>query len=399
MLPWESRARGTLNPALTVGAALGAGAGLMYFFDPDRGATRRAKLKDGATRAVNKTRSAAGTAARDLANRAHGIAARTNSFLKTGDADDETLAARVRSRLGRVVSRPSAVEVMATDGVVILAGEVLAREIDALLSCARSTPGVRRLETRFQIHSKSPGDQPGTQGRGFRRGAWSPATRALSAMAGGALMGLCARRKDAIGFAAGTMGIGLLVRGVTNIETKRLLGLGGGRRAIDFHKTVNINAPVDRVFEFWKNFDNFPQFMSNVREVRDLGDGRSQWTVTGPAGVSVKWNAVITEFIPNKLIAWKSEPHSAIANAGVIRFEPTAHGGARVTIKLSYNPPAGAIGHAVATILGANPKREMDQDLLRMKTMIETGHGPHDAARPIREPVPESDLIHKGMIH
>jgi uncharacterized membrane protein len=386
----------------------------MYLLDPDRGALRRTKLKDGAAHAMNKTGSAASAASRDLANRAQGVVARTSALFKTGDTDDKTLAARVRSRMGRVVSRPGAIEVTALNGVVRLSGAVLAREIDALLACARSTPGARQVDNRLQIRSKASGDSPDGE-EGIRRGArfelrgqnWSPTTRTLGAVAGGALMGLCARRKDSIGLAAGTVGFGLFLRSVTNRETKRLLGLGGGRRAIDFHKTININAPVERVFEFWKNFNNFPHFMTNVREVRNLGDGRSQWTVTGPAGMSVKWNAVITEFIPNRLLAWKSEPRAAIANAGIIRFEPGSNGGARVTIKLSYNPPAGAIGHAIATILGANPKRELNQDLLRMKTMIETGHAPYDAAQPLREgagqgTAVDSEIHHpgpKGMIH
>jgi uncharacterized membrane protein len=123
--------------------------------------------------------------------------------------------------------------------------------------------------------------------------------------------------------------------------------------------------------------------MTHVREVRDLGNGRSRWTVAGPAGLSVKWNAVVTDLIPNKIIAWKSEAGSAIPNAGIVRFDSKNGDGTRVTIRMSYNPPAGAIGHAFAKIFGANPRREMDQDLLRMKTMIETGHAPHDAAQPI----------------
>jgi hypothetical protein len=57
-------------------------------------------------------------------------------------------------------------------------------------------------------------------------------------------------------------------------------------------------------------------------------------------------------------------------------------GGTRVSVELSYIPPAGAFGHAVAAIFGADPKSEMDADLLRMKSMIETGHPPHDAAKP-----------------
>ena len=54
----------------------------------------------------------------------------------------------------------------------------------------------------------------------------------------------------------------------------------------------------------------------------------------------------------------------------------------RVTVRLRYFPPAGAFGHAVAALFGADPKSEMDADLLRMKAMIETGRPPHDAARP-----------------
>ncbi|MGE0130779.1 MAG: SRPBCC family protein [Blastocatellales bacterium] len=379
------------NQALTVGAALGAGAGLMYLFDPDRGASRRATLKGGAIHAINKTSSAAGATSRDLANRARGFAAQAGSIFSRGDTDDQTLDARVRSKLGRVVSHPGAIEVTTRNGHVTLAGDVLAHEVDDLLSRVRSVSGVHGLDNRLRIHSKA-GDMPNLQGGQARRGArfelmqsnWSPAARLLTTITGGALMGMCIRRRDALGIAAGTLGFGLMMRGVTNIETRRLIGVGGGRRAINFHKTINIDAPVERVFEFWKNPANFPHFMTNVREVRDLGDGRSQWTVAGPAGVSVKWNAMVTEFVPNEVIAWKSEPGSAIANAGIIRFEPGG-GGARVTVRMSYNPPAGAIGHAIATIFGANPKREMDQDLLRMKTMIETGHTPHDAAQPVRE--------------
>ncbi len=380
-----------ISPAIVACATLGAGAGLMYLFDPDRGACRRAMLKDKAAHAINKTGAAAGSVSRDLSNRVRGLAAQAGSVFKSAAADDDTLAARVRSRMGRAVSHPGAIEVTAQNGVVKLSGDALTHQVNALLSCARSTPGVRDVDNQLRTHNR-PGDIPNLQGGRARGGArfelmqsnWAPATRLLATLTGGALMGLCMRRRDALGAVAGTLGLGLIMRGATNIETRRILGIGGGRRAIDFHKTININAPVERVYEFWKNPHNFPHFMTNVREVRDLGNGRSQWTVAGPAGLSVKWNAVVTELIPNKIIAWKSEPGSAIANAGIVRFDPNDGAGTRVTVRMSYNPPAGAIGHAFAKVFGANPKREMDQDLLRMKTMIETGHPPHDAAQPMR---------------
>ena len=104
--------------------------------------------------------------------------------------------------------------------------------------------------------------------------------------------------------------------------------------------------------------------------------------VDGPAGVPVEWDAVITKQVPEQVLAWKSVPGSAIAQAGIIRFDSNTDGSTRVDIRFSYNPPAGAIGHAVAALFGADPKREMDEDLVRMKTLIEGGHPPRDAAEP-----------------
>src|SRR5499433_1892189 len=99
----RKRSGAGINPALTVSAALGAGAGLMYLFDPDRGACRRARLRDGVTHVINRTGMAAGSTSRDLSNRARGLVAQAASIFKNGDTDDDTLAARVRSRMGRAV--------------------------------------------------------------------------------------------------------------------------------------------------------------------------------------------------------------------------------------------------------------------------------------------------------
>jgi uncharacterized membrane protein len=66
-------------------------------------------------------------------------------------------------------------------------------------------------------------------------------------------------------------------------------------------------------------------------------------------------------------------------------------GGTRVQITLCYQPPGGALGHALAKLFGADPKSEMDADLVRMKTLIETGHAPHDAAN--SSPAPREEAL------
>jgi uncharacterized membrane protein len=166
------------------------------------------------------------------------------------------------------------------------------------------------------------------------------------------------------------------------------VGIGAGRPAIDIRKTLNIQAPVEQVFEFWQDFRRFSEFMSNVLEVRDLRAGRSHWTVAGPAGVPVNWEAVLTDRAANELLAWRTVPGSSVEHVGRVRFRPSRSGGTRLDITLSYTPPAGAVGHGIAVLFGADPKREMDADLARMKTLIETGRPPRDAAQPARRETP-----------
>jgi uncharacterized membrane protein len=373
-----------MNKGLTLAGSLGIGAGLMYLLDPDRGRRRRALLRDQAVHAWHKTGDALSVTAEDLTNRARGLAAETGARLRREDVTDDVLAERVRSKIGRVVSHPRAMEVAVDQGRVTLTGLILADEVDDLLASVASVRGVTDVENRLEAHPTADGI-PALQGGRDRPGEaaanWPPATRLLVSSAGCALASYGAKRRDAIGAALGTVGVGMLARGLSNIEMKRLVGANGGRRGIDFQKTININVPAEQVFALWSSYENFPRFMSWVQEVKDLGGGRSHWVVKGPAGVPVEWDAELTEYAPHRLLAWKSVPGAAIANAGVIHFDPNGDGTTRVDIKMTYNPPAGTIGHAVADLLGGDPKRIMDEDLARMKTFLETGQPPHDAAQ------------------
>jgi uncharacterized membrane protein len=58
---------------------------------------------------------------------------------------------------------------------------------------------------------------------------------------------------------------------------------------------------------------------------------------------------------------------------GVVRFKPAPDGGTHIDVHMSYTPPAGALGHAFASLLGANPKQQMDEDLARFKSLMEHG--------------------------
>ena len=378
-----------MNRELTLLAGgIGLGAAFMYMLDPDRGRRRRALVRDKLASAANKTPDAIGATARDLRNRARGLAAQAGSVFSIEEVSDEVLVARVRSWMGRVVSHPHAIEVAADQGRVRLSGPILASEVDDLLSCVRGVSGVTEVDDQLEAHDQA-GNVPGLQGGVARPGDrfelmqenWSPTARLLAGAAGGALAAYGFSRRDPLSLALGAVGVGLLARGVTNMEMKQLLGINAGRRAVEIQKNINISAPVEEVYRFWSNLENFPRFMTNVREVRDNGNGSSHWVAAGPGGISVEWDAVVTEQVPNEILAWKSVKGAVVENSGIIHFARNADGSTAVDIKLSYNPPGGAAGHAVAVLLGSDPKRQMDEDLMRMKSFIETGVEPHDAAQ------------------
>jgi uncharacterized membrane protein len=372
-----------MNRNLLFLGGIGLGAGLMYIFDPDRGRRRRATARDAAHHIVNAFDDALGKTSRDMSNRAQGFVAELNSILRCEEADDDVVAERIRSKLGRAVSHPHAIHVSVNQGRVTLSGQILAREVDQLLNRVWSVRGVTGVENRLEAYEQ-PGGVSSLQGGIPHRGEtpeltqsnWSPAIRFLVGIGGGALALYGARRKDIFSAA---VGLGLVTRSLTNMGMEDLIGLGGSH-GITVQKTITINAPIKKVFELWSRHENFPHFMSRVREVKDLGNGRYHWTVAGPAGIPVEWEAVITKLEPDRLIAWQSAPGSTIEQHGIVQFRPDGGDKTVVDVRLSYYPPAGAVGHAIASLFGADPKSEMDDDLMRMKSFIETGHQPHDAS-------------------
>lgn len=369
--------RGSGQTALRLIGGMALGAGLMYLLDPDRGSRRRGLAGGQARKAVAQAGDALGEAARDLGNRAAGAVAEVRASLGSDDPDDALLVQRVRSAFGRVVSHPRSIDVQARDGHVTLSGQILAAEVDDLLRTVRGVRGVRGVENRLQQHEDA-GSVPALQGdreppAAVARSNLTPAARLLMSMGGGAMLLYGAGRRDIPGMAMGALGLGLLARGATNLSLGQLFGLSDERYAVDVVKTINIGAPVEYLFEVWSDFENFPRFMRNLRSVHNLGGGRSRWVAEGPAGVPVEWDATTTELVPNRLLAWRSVPGSTVANAGSVRLEPNADGSTRVTVHLSYTPPAGALGHAIAALFGSDPKSEMDEDLLRMKSLIEEG--------------------------
>ena len=370
-----------MNAIVVVAGAVGVGAALAYVFDPGHGRRRRSVARDKVISAAHTAGDALDTTSRDVRNRTRGAKAAVRSALERDDVSDEVLVERVRARIGSVVRHSRSPDVRASAGRVTLHGPVLAHEVDGLLRRAGGTRGVTSIDNRLEVHD-SPGDVPGLQGEGphrhgwprseFMQENWSPAARLVGGGIGAALSWYGPRMSGLVGTAAGLGGLLLLGRAAMNLEIRRLLGVGGGRRGINIHKTITVNAPADEVFYFWSNYENFPRFMSHVTQVHRSNDGYAHWTVAGPAGVPVEFDTVETRHEPYRCIAWKTEAGGPVAHAGIVRFDPDG-GGTRIDLRMSYNPLGGVVAHAVVSLFGADPKSAMDEDLLRLKSLLEDG--------------------------
>ena len=368
---------------------IGMGAALMYFFDPQNGRRRRALARDQYVHTLRKLEEGKRVVSRDFSQRADGFKAQANRMMKRQGLkpDDAVLEERVRAALGRIVSHPHAIETQAEDGCITLGGAVLASEADNLVACVRDVRGVRSVENRLSVFDE-PGNIPSLQGGVERTGEraeffqrnWSPAGRAVAGALGAALAMFGLVRGGVGGLALGALGSGLVARAATNQDIKSIVGAGANCQGVRIQKAIHIAAPAERVFEYWANFENFPQWMSHVRSVRDEGDNRYHWVVDGPAGVPVEWHSELHDVIENRQMGWRSLPGSMVDHSGRVHFEDDGAGGTRVLVDLCYVPVAGMVGHAVARAFGTDPKREMDADLMRLKSRIETGNLPHDAA-------------------
>jgi uncharacterized membrane protein len=364
-----------LKTALT---ALGVGAGIAYFFDPKRGESRRTLLRDRANNFVQQLDDSIYAAVEDTRDKTRVVLAEWTAKLSNQDNPDWVLAERVRNVLGRLTPHSRGVRVRAQEGQIRLSGSILKEEKDAILQAAARTRGVRDVIDELEVFY-SPEEMSVFQRDLATRDQdvppWgkqnlSPATRLLSSVGGSLLTLYGLKRKGLTGPVLSTVGLLLTARGMTNLDTNSLLGLGTRGNGIRVQKTVNIHAPIDEVYRFWQNFENFPLFMDHVKEI-SVENGLSNWKVAGPAGSSMEFQSHVTQDIPNDSIAWETIPDSQIHHAGVVRFEENWDGGTRLTVQMTYMPPAGVVGHKVAELFGVDPRQAMQDDLMRLKALLE----------------------------
>jgi len=139
-------------------------------------------------------------------------------------------------------------------------------------------------------------------------------------------------------------------------------------------KSIDVGVPVSVAYDQWTQFEEFPQFMTGVVEVRQRDDTHLHWIVE-VEGERQEWDAEIVEQVPDRLIAWRST--GGLQNHGRVEFEPTDTG-ARVSVSIDYDPEG--MKESLGGLLGIDG-RQVANDLERFRDLVEAREVPTGAWR------------------
>jgi uncharacterized membrane protein len=198
-----------------------------------------------------------------------------------------------------------------------------------------------------------------------------PLPALLLGLAGGALFAARRELSPAARTAATLGGLALVGAAAHRPLADALRRAGTRRRCAEVATSFVVPHPVEVVFGFLRDFENFPRFVGALREVQDYGDGRSHWCATTPSGGSIEWNTVTTKYVPNSVIAWQSVGASPVEMRATLRFLPEG-GSTRLKVMASYQVLESGLADALAAL--ATPRREaaLKGDIRRLSTYLDT---------------------------
>ena len=191
------------------------------------------------------------------------------------------------------------------------------------------------------------------------------------AVVGGALVGYGGRGRDGRSRLSRLFGLACVAGAVVPELFHQLVSAGAARRGVHIRTTLLLDLPVHDVFRFCHDFENFPRIVHSLKHVDDFQDGRSHWTVSTPSGDVVEFDALVTKYVPNTVIAWHSIPGSTVDCKGTLRFAPTTGGGTRVDVEISYDPRHTGLSQALHALIDERPEEQLRADLERANAMMQ----------------------------
>lgn len=178
---------------------------------------------------------------------------------------------------------------------------------------------------------------------------------------------------------AATVGVTLLDT-MASLDTVNHEDADTREQGVTVTKSMTIRRPVEEVYAFFRDFRNHARFMSHLSAVEVQG-ARSRWHARGPGGVELTWESELTGERAGEALSWRSLPNSPVLNDGAVTFlKAPGDRGTEIHVQIRYEPPLGLAGLTLAKLFGGIPAIKLENDLRRLKQILETGEVVHSAA-------------------
>jgi uncharacterized membrane protein len=188
--------------------------------------------------------------------------------------------------------------------------------------------------------------------------------------AGGALIGNRRGMTPRARAAATVSGLALIAAAARGPLTDALRRLGTRRRGTSVQLSFIVPRPVEQVFAFCRDFENFPRLIRVLRDVRDHGDGRSHWSASTPTGGTMEWDTVTTKYVPNSVIAWESVGHSPVRMRAVLRFLPE-NGVTCMKVTAEYQVVEGTVRDALVALATRSRRGNLASQIRRLADYLD----------------------------
>jgi uncharacterized membrane protein len=138
-------------------------------------------------------------------------------------------------------------------------------------------------------------------------------------------------------------------------------------------QSIEVDVPVRTAYNQWTQFEEFPQFMEGVKQIRQLDDTHLHWVVEHN-GQTHEFDAEITEQKPDERVAWRTTDGKS--HAGVVTFHRLSDDRSKVMVQMDWE--AEGVLESLGAALGSDDRR-VKSDLERFKELIE-GRGTESGA-------------------
>jgi uncharacterized membrane protein len=197
-----------------------------------------------------------------------------------------------------------------------------------------------------------------------------PLPALLLGAVGGILIGTRRRLEPRARAAATVSGLALIGVAARGPLADALRRFGTRRRGTSVQLSFIVPRPVEQVFAFCRDFENFPRLIRTLREVRDHGDGRSHWSAATPTGGTMEWDTVTTKYVPNSVIAWESVGHSPVRMRAILRFLPE-DGATCVKVSVEYQVLEGTMRDALAAFATRSRREKLASQIRRLSDYLD----------------------------